>query len=277
MTDSARPATAAGSQRPLVTAIGDVRPQDRVDVSGIIRSAHAMSISGTPACRYVLADSTGQLDLLFLGRLAVTGLERGRHCRAEGRAAVRDGRITLWNPRYWLQPSDTATQDIASQEFAGQNPVAQELPTLTGQPAGERRPGSGPAGRILVADDDKAIRRVLKVSLAARGYHVDLAATAAAAIDLARRRPDLVILDIGLPDINGLTAVAAIRASCDAPIIVISAREAVDARTAALAAGADDYLPKPFAIGTLLAKLPHPPVPGGDSQRMAGAAVPARG
>jgi CheY-like chemotaxis protein len=232
MTDSARSGPAPGGPRPSVTAISDVRPQDFVEVSGIIRSAIAVTIGGSPACRYTLSDRTSELDLLFLGRLAVAGLERGRHCRVAGRAAVRDGRITIWNPRYWLQP-----------------------------------------GRVLIVDDDKAIRRVLELSLTARGYEVDLAATGAAAIDLARCGPDLIILDIGLPDLSGLAAITAIRASCDATIIVISAQEAVAARTAALAAGAADYLPKPFAIDMLLAKLQ----PGGRSPRLGWTARQARG
>jgi two-component system, OmpR family, KDP operon response regulator KdpE len=72
---------------------------------------------------------------------------------------------------------------------------------------------------------------------------------------LAGLGPDLILLDIGLPDIDGLMAIGQIQAECEAPVIVISARETVAARPAALAAGAVDYLPKPFSIDGLLARI----------------------
>jgi hypothetical protein len=84
----------------VLTPAGKVLPQDRVSVSGVIEAATPMSVSGVPACRYTLADDTGEVDLMFLGRVVIPGLEPGRHCRAEGRAAVRDDRIVIWNPRY---------------------------------------------------------------------------------------------------------------------------------------------------------------------------------
>jgi CheY-like chemotaxis protein len=216
MTDLAGPRT--GGKRQAAVRIADVVPQGQADVAGVICSARAMSIAGAPACRYTLTDDTGELDLLFLGRVEIAGMRCGRRCRAVGTVARRDDRLVLWNPRYWL-------------EAAG-----------------------GPHD-VLVVDDDLAIRRVLEVSLAARGYHVDVAATGAAAIEFARREPGFVILDIGLPDMSGLAAISAIRAECDAPIIAISAEEAVATRIAALAAGASDYLSKPFAMNTLLAKV----------------------
>ncbi len=82
--------------------VDQVRPQEWVAVSGVIRSSTAMALRGCPACRCTLADGTGELDLIFLGRVAVPGLEPGRHCSAEGMAASRDGRIAVWNPRYDL-------------------------------------------------------------------------------------------------------------------------------------------------------------------------------
>jgi hypothetical protein len=87
-------------------AIGDVRPRELVTVSGVIVKGTAMALRGCPACRYALTDGTGELDLIFLGRIEVGGLEPGRQVRAEGRAAVRDDRIVLWNPRYQLMPKD---------------------------------------------------------------------------------------------------------------------------------------------------------------------------
>jgi hypothetical protein len=102
-----RPAAAADSRPGVVTVttIGEIRPQDRVQVAGVIRSKAAMSIGGCPACRYTLADETGEVDLLFLGRVLIAGLEGGTRCIAEGRAAARDGRIVIWNPRYQVLAS----------------------------------------------------------------------------------------------------------------------------------------------------------------------------
>jgi hypothetical protein len=87
-------------------AIGDIRPQQRVLVTGVITAAAAMSISGCPACRYTLKDETGEVDLLFLGRVVVAGLELGRGCTAEGAVAERDGALVVWNPRYQLLAAD---------------------------------------------------------------------------------------------------------------------------------------------------------------------------
>jgi hypothetical protein len=87
---------------PIATSIEQARPQQRADVHGLITAAASMAISGVPACRYTLADGTGELDLLFLGRVAIRGLAPGGWLRAAGRVAVRDGRPVLWNPRYRL-------------------------------------------------------------------------------------------------------------------------------------------------------------------------------
>ena len=88
---------------PPTTSIAEVRAQQPVAVSGVIRRYRAMSLRGTPACSYTLADGTGEIDLLFLGRTSVAGLYPGRRCIAAGVAAVRDGRHVLSNPQYWLQ------------------------------------------------------------------------------------------------------------------------------------------------------------------------------
>jgi hypothetical protein len=100
-----RPTADRELSSPVVTTIGEIRPQDRVLVTGVIRSKAALSISGFPACRYTLADETGEVDLLFLGRVLIAGLETGLHCVAEGRAVARDGRIAVWNPRYQVLSS----------------------------------------------------------------------------------------------------------------------------------------------------------------------------
>jgi hypothetical protein len=101
-----RPTAASDSgsreRYPVAISIGKVAPQERVAVTGVISAATPMSISGCPACRCTLTDDTGQVDLMFLGRVVIPGLEPGRHCSAEGTAAARDGRIVIWNPRYTL-------------------------------------------------------------------------------------------------------------------------------------------------------------------------------
>jgi len=109
--------------------------------------------------------------------------------------------------------------------------------------------------RVLVVDDEPQIRRTLELNLAARGYQVDLAASGAAALELARRHPDLVIVDLGLPGMDGLEVVARLRASSKVPIMVLSARDTEETKIAALDAGADDYVTKPFGMGELVARV----------------------
>jgi hypothetical protein len=119
--------TARLGRLPEVTSIGAARRQARVDVRGVIRAVDAVSLAGTPTFRCVLADDTGQIDLLFLGRAAVAGLEPGKRCRAVGTAAARDGRAVLWNPRYWLEPPDPAVACLP-RPFAVGAPLARIQP-----------------------------------------------------------------------------------------------------------------------------------------------------
>lgn len=110
--------------------------------------------------------------------------------------------------------------------------------------------------RVLVVDDEEAIVRALSTNLKARGYVVDLAATGEQALDLAaRRHPDAVILDLGLPGIDGVEVVRGLRGWSQVPIIVLSARSGEADKVAALDAGADDYVAKPFGMDELLARL----------------------
>jgi two-component system KDP operon response regulator KdpE len=110
--------------------------------------------------------------------------------------------------------------------------------------------------RVLVVDDELPMRRTLGIGLRARGYQVDLAATGEEALDLAaRHHPDVVILDLGLPGIDGIEVAQAIRGWSQVPIIVLSARGAEAVKVAALDAGADDYVTKPFGMDELLARL----------------------
>ena len=110
--------------------------------------------------------------------------------------------------------------------------------------------------RVLAVDDEPPILRALAANLRARGYHVDLAPTGEAALELAARHPpDAVILDLGLPGISGREVIAGLRGWTDTPIIVLSARDAQAEKVAALDAGADDYVTKPFGMDELLARL----------------------
>ncbi len=110
--------------------------------------------------------------------------------------------------------------------------------------------------RVLVVDDEPQIRRALGINLRARGYEVDLAETGEAALDLAaRHHPDVVILDLGLPGIGGVEVIQGLRGWSQVPIIVLSVRDAESDKVAALDAGADDFVTKPFGMDELLARL----------------------
>ncbi len=112
------------------------------------------------------------------------------------------------------------------------------------------------APRVLVVDDEPQIRRALGINLRARGYDVDLAETGEAALDLAaRHHPDVVVLDLGLPGISGVEVIQGLRGWTRVPVIVLSVRESESDKVAALDAGADDYVTKPFGMDELLARL----------------------
>jgi two-component system KDP operon response regulator KdpE len=110
--------------------------------------------------------------------------------------------------------------------------------------------------RILVVDDEPQIQRFLKPSLSAAGYEVVEAATGAEALKaVATQAPDLVILDLGLPDMDGKEIIASLRGWSDIPIVILSARDRESEKIAALDLGADDYIEKPFGIGELTARI----------------------
>jgi two-component system KDP operon response regulator KdpE len=109
--------------------------------------------------------------------------------------------------------------------------------------------------RILVVDDERAIRRFLKVSLGNQHTVFEAANGEEALQAVTIERPDLVILDLGLPDMDGAEVTRRLREWTQIPIIVISVREREDDKIAALDAGADDYLTKPFGIGELMARI----------------------
>ncbi len=110
--------------------------------------------------------------------------------------------------------------------------------------------------RILVVDDELAIRRFLRVALGGQGFVVSEAANGLQALQsITLERPDLVILDLGLPDLDGIDVTRSLREWSQTPVIILSVREAEADKIAALDAGADDYLTKPFGLGELLARM----------------------
>jgi len=118
---------------------------------------------------------------------------------------------------------------------------------------------TGPAPHpplVLVIDDEEAIRRFLRVTLESQNYRVKEAATANEGLIQARtQRPDLILLDLGLPDGDGVAVTRTIRAESTVPILILSARDQEQDKVAALDAGADDYLTKPFGIAELAARI----------------------
>jgi len=112
------------------------------------------------------------------------------------------------------------------------------------------------APRVLVVDDEAPMRRFLRASLSAAGYAVDEAGTGAEALRLAASHPpDAVLLDLGLPDLDGVEVMRRLREWSAVPVVVLSARGREGDKIEALDAGADDYVTKPFAIGELTARL----------------------
>ncbi|MDX3230214.1 response regulator [Streptomyces sp. ME19-01-6] len=110
--------------------------------------------------------------------------------------------------------------------------------------------------RVLVVDDEPQIVRALVINLKARDYEVDAASDGATALRLAAtRHPDVVVLDLGLPDMDGVEVIRGLRGWTRVPILVLSARQTSDEKVEALDAGADDYVTKPFGMDELLARL----------------------
>jgi two-component system KDP operon response regulator KdpE len=110
--------------------------------------------------------------------------------------------------------------------------------------------------RVLIVDDEPQILRFLKPSLVAAGYEVVAAATGGEALKAAATRaPDVIVLDLGLPDMDGKDVIRELRTWCKTPIVVLSARDREAEKIAALDLGADDYINKPFGIGELTARL----------------------
>jgi two-component system, OmpR family, KDP operon response regulator KdpE len=115
---------------------------------------------------------------------------------------------------------------------------------------------ASPASRVLVVEDEPALLRALRINLRARGYEVATASAGREALAEARQRPpDVVVLDLGLPDLDGTEVIRDLRAWSRAPVIVLSGRAGSEDKIGALDAGADDYVTKPFDMEELLARL----------------------
>ena len=115
---------------------------------------------------------------------------------------------------------------------------------------------TSPAPRALIVEDEPALLRALRINLRARGYDVATASAGREALAEARRRPpDLILLDLGLPDLDGTEVIRELRGWCSAPVIVLSGRSGSTDKIGALDAGADDYVTKPFDMEELLARL----------------------
>jgi two-component system KDP operon response regulator KdpE len=122
-------------------------------------------------------------------------------------------------------------------------------------PAGTGGPGESGA-KVLVVDDDASLLRALSISLSARGYEVAVARTGEEGLDRAAHgHPDVILLDLGLPGIDGTDVIRGVRGWSPVPIIVLSARHQSVSKVDALDAGADDYVTKPFGMDELLARL----------------------
>ncbi|MBI2755288.1 MAG: response regulator transcription factor [Chloroflexi bacterium] len=133
------------------------------------------------------------------------------------------------------------------------------------------------SGRILVVDDEPQIRRALRLALRTRGYSVLEAATGEEALDLAAAElPDALILDLGLPDLDGVEVCQRLREWTRVPVVMLTVVDDDEAKVRALDAGADDYITKPFSIPELLARLravrrrAEAPAPDGESTVVAG-------
>src|SRR5215813_2186110 len=149
--------------------------------------------------------------------------------------------------------------------YSGPRPVARllrkdalmpDMPSDSRPVSPEEAPVSHQGPVVLVIEDEPEIRRFLRASLLGQGYRLVEATTGEEGLQAAEtRQPDLVILDLGLPDMDGLEIIRRLRSWTSVPLVVVSAREQETTKVAALDAGADDYLSKPFGVGELFARI----------------------
>ncbi len=147
----------------------------------------------------------------------------------------------------------------ASWNKYGRNAGAREEPQLRSPCPSNRRdekPGARNCVRVLVVDDEHGIRKFLRTSLSTQGYELFEAATGQEALQAVPiNRPDVIVLDLGLPDLDGIDVTRTLREWTEIPILILSVRDRESEKVAALDAGADDYLTKPFGVGELLARI----------------------
>lgn len=138
----------------------------------------------------------------------------------------------------------------------GKDALMPDLPSDSRPASPEETPVSHQGPVVLVIEDEPEIRRFLRASLLGQGYRLVEATTGEEGLQAAEtRQPDLVILDLGLPDMDGLEIIRRLRSWTSVPLVVVSAREQETTKVAALDAGADDYLSKPFGVGELFARI----------------------
>ena len=134
--------------------------------------------------------------------------------------------------------------------------AGQQLRSLCHSNRRDEKAETQPCVRVLVVDDEHGIRRFLRASLVTQGYELFEAATGQEALQaVPANRPDVIVLDLGLPDLDGIDVTRALREWTEIPILILSVRDQECDKVAALDAGADDYLTKPFGVAELLARI----------------------
>src|SRR5581483_11344644 len=133
---------------------------------------------------------------------------------------------------------------------------AGQLSSLASQSSRRDKEPAEASVRVLVVDDEHGIRKFLRTSLVAQGYELFEAVTGQAALQAVPvNHPDVIVLDLGLPDLDGIDVTRTLREWTEIPILILSVRDQESDKIAALDAGADDYLTKPFGVGELLARI----------------------
>ena len=173
--------------------------------------------------------------------------------------AIANAIVTAHGGRIWIEdpPDGGATFAFEIPVHISGHPAACCRAPPRRRPRAVGRPRSGGADMtfVLVVDDEPQIRRALRTSLEAHGYEVATVGTGEeGVVGAAEQAPDLVLLDLGLPDIDGTEVIRRVRAFSDVPVIVLSVRESQSDKVAALDAGADDYVTKPFGMEEVLAR-----------------------
>src|SRR5262245_61028314 len=161
----------------------------------------------------------------------------------------------------WRQRTGRAAAPCSDSRFRSTAPRSATCPTMTDTTRPDDRPSTGddtstPGPVVILIEDEPEIRRFLRATLPSHGYRLFEAINAKEGLQAAEaRQPDLIILDLGLPDLDGLEVIRQLREWTQVPILVLSARGQEADKITALDAGADDYVSKPFGVGELLARM----------------------